>query len=146
MDKETEVLRDEISALKTKQKALQLTLANLRSTPTTADLRESTDILVAEISELQSRLVPLRSGKISPVSAEEKAAIDRGCADAERKSTLRKKIFKNLWEMTCDNLPEGTNKDELWVSRSMCSTCTPSSNLLFCLSSESRGGFGPCSP
>ncbi|KAI9787685.1 MAG: hypothetical protein M1839_000216 [Geoglossum umbratile] len=114
MDKETEVLREEISALKTKQKALQLTLANLRSTPTTANLRESTDILVAEISELRSRLVPLRSGKMSPVSAEEKAAIDRGCADAERKSTLRKKIFKNLWEMTCDNLPEGTNKDELW--------------------------------
>jgi hypothetical protein len=139
MDKEIEMLRDEITVLKAKQKTLQLTLANLRSTPTTTDLRESTEILVAEISELLNRLSPLRSGKISPVSTEEKAAVDEGCAIAERKSALRKKIFKDLWGMTCDNLPEGTSKDELWVSVSLCSTCTPSYSLPFCLSAPVEG-------
>ncbi|KAH0542100.1 hypothetical protein FGG08_003480 [Glutinoglossum americanum] len=114
MDKEIEALRDEIATLKAKQKALHSTLTALRSTPTTSSLRESIDILDAEVRELEGRLVPLRSGKASPVSAEEKAVVDGSYANAERKSTLRKKIFKNLWDMTCDNLPEGTNKDELW--------------------------------
>jgi hypothetical protein len=128
MDREIEVLRDDIATLKARQKALHSTLATLRSTPTTTSLRESVDTLSAEVRDLLGRLVPLRSGKVSPVSAEEKLAVDRGYDNAEKKSTLRKRIFKNLWGMTCDNLPEGTNKDELWVSASVCSTYTPSSS------------------
>jgi hypothetical protein len=128
MDREIEVLRNDIAVLKAKQKALHSTLATLRSTPTTSSLRESIDILAAETRELVSRLAPLRSGKVSQVPTEEKAVVDRDYVNAEKKSRLRKKIFKNLWSMTCDNLPEDTNKDELWVSASACSTRTPSSN------------------
>ncbi|KAH0559278.1 hypothetical protein GP486_004209, partial [Trichoglossum hirsutum] len=127
MDRAIEMLKNDIAILKAKQKALHSTLATLRSTPTTSSLRESTDILAAEARELLSRLNPLRSGKARQVSAEEKAAVDRGYANAERKSRLRKKIFENLWGTTCDNLPEDTNKDELWVSAS----CVFHSHTLF---------------
>ncbi|KAI9839748.1 MAG: hypothetical protein M1837_002036 [Sclerophora amabilis] len=115
MDAEINALREEIATAKAEQKALSSTLICMKSTVTTGDLRESVKELERSKREILERLMPFRTGDVAPVSAKERATISEACKAAERSAARRKKIFKEFWGLLCENLEEGSSKEDLWV-------------------------------
>lgn len=115
MNEEVDSLKEQISAGKTEHKTLTTALNTLQSTLTTDDLRKA--CVEAELAreELQTRLTPLRSGSVSAISVEEKEKVERSRKRRQRDVKVRKKIFKEFWGMLCENLPEGVNRDDIWV-------------------------------
>lgn len=115
MNEEVNSIKEQITAGKTQHKALTTTLNTLQSTLTTDDLRKA--VLEAETTreELQGRIMTLRSGSVSAISVEEKQKVEESRRRHQRELNLRKRIFKDFWDMLCDNLPEGIDKDDIWV-------------------------------
>ena len=116
MDKEIEILRDSIATAKAKEKLLRANLTALNATLSTVDLRASIVALGLAKQEILSRLGPLRSGSVKPVSSEEKAEVDRAWNEWSRKSNTRKKICMEVWAHCTEGLEGGQTKEELWVS------------------------------
>lgn len=82
----------------------------------TEDLSGAVVALELEKEEIWARLVPLRSGCAKPVSAEEKRDVDRAWTQWQRQWIVRKKIAMDVWAHATEVVPEGTTKEELWVS------------------------------
>lgn len=115
MNEEVDSIKEQISASKTKQKTLTTALNTLQSTLTTDELHKA--VLEAESTReaLQARIAPLRSGSVISISVEEKEKMEMARTRHHREVNVRKRIFKDFWDMLCENLPEGINKDDVWV-------------------------------
>ena len=115
MDKEIQRLREEISAIKTKEKILQANIITLNATMSSHDLQASIAALELEKKEIIARLGPLRAGTVKPVSQEEKDVVEKAWKEWSRKASVRKRICMDLWEYCTEELPEGQTREELWV-------------------------------
>lgn len=123
MDAEIEALKGEIGAAKAEYKTLATALNALQSSLTTTDLREAVHALERTQKELLGRLVPLRAGNVSPVSAAEKAAVEHLWRQAQRDALARKSIFDEFWGLLYENAADGAEMEDLAVSilcRSRC--------------------------
>ena len=107
------ILRKSISTLKATHKTKTASLGVLRSAPTTEALRDLVHKLQMEKADTEVRLQVLRSGKIKPVSAEEKDKAEAEYRRWEKKAAARKRIWKEAeWTML-----EAMTKEELYVSQ-----------------------------
>ncbi len=116
MGLEISTLKEETASAKAEEKALKTTLGSLKGTMSTHDLREAVHALELEIKNIEARLGPLRSGNIVPVSAEERALVEKEWKGAMRVVDARRKGCRSLWADLSEQVPEGMTKDELWVS------------------------------
>ncbi|KAI9723786.1 MAG: hypothetical protein M1812_001086 [Candelaria pacifica] len=116
MDLEISTLNEETTIAKADEKALKATLNTLKTTMSTLDLREAVHALELEIKQIEARLNPLRSGNVVPVSAEERALVEKEWKEAKRVGDVRRKGCMSLWADLSEQLPEGITKDEMWVS------------------------------
>jgi len=115
MDKEIAGLRESIATVKANEKLLRAHLMAVNATLSTADLRASVMALELEKKEILTRLGPLRSGSVKPVSPEEKAEVDRTWNEWSRKAKTRRKICMELWAHCTEGLEGEQTKEELWV-------------------------------
>ena len=115
MDHEIADLREAITAAKAEEKLLKTKLGALNATMSTQDLRSGLLALDSLKEELLMRLGPLRSGNVKPVSAEEKAEVDKSWKMWTKAANDRKKICMNIWDYITEDMPEGKTKEELWV-------------------------------
>ncbi|KAK4979647.1 hypothetical protein LTR66_010396 [Elasticomyces elasticus] len=113
LDAEIQRLRNETVALRAEEKALKTALATLSTTVSLPDLRASVQVLEAERQEMTARLILLRSGSAKPIAAGEKDGVDAEMRRWGRAAAARKGIRNCLWALVCDNLPEGTKREEL---------------------------------
>lgn len=116
MDQEIEGIREEIGAAKANERLLRANLVTLNTTLSTEDLRGVVIALELEKEQILARLVPLRSGSAKPVSSEAKRDVDNAWTQWQRHWTARKKIAMDVWAHVTEVVPEGTTKEELWVS------------------------------
>lgn len=116
MDQEIETIRAEIIATKVHEKLLKANLATVNATLSTDDLRGNVIALELGKEQILARLVPLRSGSAKPVSLEETSVVDREWKEWQRHWSVRKKIAMEVWAYATEVLPEGTTKEDLWVS------------------------------
>lgn len=116
MDQEIEAIREDIVAAKSNERLLKANLATLNTTLSTEDLCGAVIALELEKEQILARLVPLRSGSAKPVSSEEKTDVDNAWAQWQRQWTVRKKIAMDVWAHATEVIPEGTTKEELWVT------------------------------
>jgi len=116
MDQEIEGIREEIAAAKANERLLKANLVTLNTTLSTEDLRGAVIALELEKEQILARLVPLRSGSAKPVSSEEKRDVDNAWMQWQRQWTTRKKIAMDVWAHATEVIPEGSTKEELWVS------------------------------
>lgn len=115
IDKELEGLREEIAAGKTRERALKAELTTLNSRVSTADLRRGVLSLEAEKADILARLSGMRDSAVQPVSAEEKAGVEKEWKVWKRNMNVRKRICRDLWDRCTEVLPEDTTKEDLWV-------------------------------
>jgi 26S proteasome regulatory subunit (ATPase 3-interacting protein) len=104
MDARTLGLREESTTLNATLKSLRTTYNALASTLSTADLRESVTNMEFEKAEILKRLASLRSGKIQPVSKEEKGKIDKDLKMWEKIAAARKCIAEEMWKQASDTV------------------------------------------
>lgn len=116
MDQEIEAIREEMAASKSNERLLKANLATLNTTLSTEELQGAITALELEKEHLSARLLPLRSGNAKPVSSEEKKDVDEAWTQWQRQWTVRKKIAMGVWAHATEVVPEGTTKEELWVS------------------------------
>ena len=116
MDQEIEGMREEIAAAKSHERLLKAKLATLNTTLSTEDLRGAVVALELEKEHILGRLLPLRSGSAKPVSSEEKTDVDKAWTQWQRQWTVRKRIAMDVWAHATEVIPEGTTREELWVS------------------------------
>ncbi|KAI9707088.1 MAG: hypothetical protein M1836_000048 [Candelina mexicana] len=114
MDVEISTLKEETTTLKADEKALRSTLSTLKTTLSTHDLREAVHALELELKTIEARLSPLRSGNVVPVSAEERALVEKEWREVKRVVEVRRKGCMSLWADLSEQLPEGTTMEELW--------------------------------
>ncbi|KAI9783639.1 MAG: hypothetical protein M1835_003764 [Candelina submexicana] len=114
MDVEISTLKEETTTLKADEKALRSTLSTLKTTMSTHDLREAVHALELELKTIEARLSPLRSGNVVPVSAEERALVEKEWREVKRVVEVRRKGCMSLWADLSEQLPEGTTREELW--------------------------------
>ncbi|KAI9791472.1 MAG: hypothetical protein M1816_003816 [Peltula sp. TS41687] len=114
MNEEVETIREQISGSKTEHKTLMTALNALQSTLTTDDLQKAVGEAEFAREELQARIAPLRSGSVNAVSVEEKEKVEMARKTCQRDANVRKRIFRDFWDLLCDNLPESVNKDDVW--------------------------------
>jgi hypothetical protein len=117
-DLKIEAVRDEVASLKSQQKELSNTLATIRCTPTAAGLRAGIESQKSEIAEMESNLFLIHAGAGETISAEEMESLRLEHSRITKILSRREAIFKTFWGILCDNLPDGTKKEELWVSKS----------------------------
>ena len=115
MDKDIHALQEYINLGKGEEKILKANLVNLNATMSTQDIRDSLAAIEIEKDSILRRLDLLRSGNVTPVSSEERAAVDQAYKVWTRHAVVRKKICMNLWNLVTEELPEGKTKEELWV-------------------------------
>ncbi|KAK4979674.1 hypothetical protein LTR66_010382 [Elasticomyces elasticus] len=123
LDAEIQRLRNETVASRADEKTLKTALATLSTTVSLSDLRASVQLLEAERHEMTARLTLLRSGSAKPIVAGEKARVDAEMRRWGRAAAARKGIKNSLWALVCDNLPEGTKREELKVRGSVLGEC-----------------------
>jgi len=115
MDQQIATLREEIATAKSEEKMLKAQLITMNATMSTNELQAGISGYEAEQQGLLARLGPLRSGNVKPVSAEEKAAVDKDWRLWNYRSNIRKKICMEVWGHLTEELPEGKTREELWV-------------------------------
>ncbi|KAK5200929.1 hypothetical protein LTR16_004383, partial [Cryomyces antarcticus] len=108
-------LRDSTTTLRTTEKALRASLAAMNATLSTSDLRVAVQALEAEKEATLARLLSLRSGSIKPVSAEERAGVEKEWKTWEKREKVRAAIGREMWGMVCEALPEGVVQSEVKV-------------------------------
>ncbi|KAF3167179.1 hypothetical protein EYR41_011914 [Orbilia oligospora] len=111
-----EVMKERTSTLKAELKSLQVTLQNLRSMPTADDLKSEVGTLQREVTDLRSRLEPLRSGDVKPISAEEKQKVQMEAKKMQGLWIARKRWSKEFFEAVADGLGGDVNLKDLKVS------------------------------
>jgi 26S proteasome regulatory subunit, ATPase 3, interacting protein len=114
VDKDIELLRTEISEMKTREKTLNTELNALNAIASISELKSDIVALSEEKVQLEQRLTSLQSGTSKTVSAEEKAEVDKSLKLWIYKEKLRKKACMELWGTLYENLPEGKTKEEFW--------------------------------
>ncbi|KAL8706220.1 MAG: hypothetical protein Q9201_000726 [Fulgogasparrea decipioides] len=108
-------LQKEIDTAKGYEKLLQANLAALDAEPSMNDIRANVTILELEKEELAHHLERLRSGKIKPVRAAEREAVEMVWTEWARKADSRKRIFMGMWRgIVRDVLTKGQTKEQLW--------------------------------
>lgn len=111
LDTSIAALREAMPSLKSVLKAKTITLATLRSVPTTQALQLSVDNLEKQRDEMRARLQVLRSESVKPVSGEDKERIE-----AENRKWAKKALArKRMWMEIEGVLLEVMTKDELYV-------------------------------
>lgn len=115
IDKELEILKEDISAGRTREKALKAELTMMNSRVSTPDLRRGVLNLEAERDQILGRLSSMRNSTVQPVSLEEKAHVEKEWKVWKRHMNVRKRICRELWERCTEVLPEDTTKEDLWV-------------------------------
>ena len=115
MDKEIADLRETIATAKTNEKLMRANLISVNATLSTEELRSSVSLLELEKKEIVARLGALRSGNVKPVLPEEKEAVDKMWRAWSRKAISRKKICKELWAFSTEEMEPGKTREELWV-------------------------------
>ncbi|KAL2356138.1 Tat binding protein 1-interacting protein-domain-containing protein [Cryomyces antarcticus] len=108
-------LRDSTTTLRTTEKALRASLAAMNATLSTSDLRVAVQALEAEKEATLARLLSLRSGSIKPVSAEERAGVEKEWKTWEKREKVRAAIGREMWGMVCEALPRGVVQSEVKV-------------------------------
>lgn len=111
MDSKIENLRETLPLLRARQKDLRAKLSDLRSMPTTLELRDLIHKLSTQRQEKEAQLDALRNGKVQRVSKEEMEKAEREWKIWDRTAKVRRKCFLEL-EATL--LEAGISKDELW--------------------------------
>ncbi|MCJ1382199.1 hypothetical protein MMC17_005311 [Xylographa soralifera] len=114
MDREIAHLREEIATARGEERILKANLTALNATMSTQDIRASLVALGAQKKEILSRLNPLRSGSVKPVSPQEKAEVDQTWRLWSSRADTRKKICMEVWAVVTEEVPEGKTKEELW--------------------------------
>lgn len=105
-------LREVIPSLKSVLRDKSKSLTTLRSQPTTQALQISVDNLEKQRDEFQARLQVLRSGRVKPVSKEEKERVE-----AEHRKWAKKALTRErMWKEAEGTLLEAMTKEELYVS------------------------------
>ncbi|KAL9000820.1 MAG: hypothetical protein Q9169_000574 [Polycauliona sp. 2 TL-2023] len=97
------------------QRILKAGLASLNAADKSDDIHSNITILELEKEELSIRLKGFRTGKILPVTAEEKKTADQQLQHWAGEAASRRRMFMELWAMVKEFLPEGQSKDQLWV-------------------------------
>ena len=115
MDREITGLREEIATAKGEERILKAHLIALNATMSTQDLQAGLIALDAQKKDILSRLHPLRSGSVKPVSAYEKAEADQAWRLWDSRAKTRKKICMEVWALVTEEIPEEKTKEELWV-------------------------------
>lgn len=83
-----------------------------------SELRQEVSKLEVERAETLDCLAKLRSSDDDnsfPVSAEQRAKVEREWKEWRKHVHVRKKICRDLWERCTEVLPEDTTKEDLWV-------------------------------
>ncbi|KAF3228574.1 hypothetical protein TWF192_004203 [Orbilia oligospora] len=111
-----EAMKERTSTLKAELKYLQVTLQNLRSMPTADDLKSEVGTLQREVTDLRSRLEPLRSGDVKPISAEGKQKVQMEAKKMQGLWIARKRWSKEFFEAVADGLGGDVNLKDLKVS------------------------------
>ncbi|KAF3931816.1 hypothetical protein ABW19_dt0201154 [Dactylella cylindrospora] len=111
MDTEIESLRERTTTLKSELKTLQVTLLNLRSMPTADDLESQVGNLHQEVTDLRTRLEPLRSGDVKPISAEERQKMQMEVRKMQGLWMARKKWFREFFETVLEGMADTSPKD-----------------------------------
>ena len=117
MDREITQLREEIAIAKGEERILKANLITLNARMSTQDIRASLIALEAQKKDILSRLDPLRSGSIKPVSPQEKAEVDQAWRLWNSRANTRKKVCMEVWALVTEEMPDGKTKEELWVRR-----------------------------
>ncbi|KAF3928359.1 hypothetical protein ABW21_db0203164 [Orbilia brochopaga] len=111
MNGSIESLKERTVTLKSKLKALQVTLQTLRSLPTADDLESQLEDLRQEVTDLRNRLEPLRSGDVKPVSAEEKQRLQTEVKRLQGLWVARRKWEKEFFDAVSDGMGDVNPKD-----------------------------------
>ena len=117
MDREIAHLHEGIATARGEERILKANLAALNATMSTQDIRASLVALEAQKKDILSRLIPLRSGSVKPVSPQEKAEVDQAWRLWSSRADTRKKICMEVWAVVTEEMPEGKTKEELWVRK-----------------------------
>ena len=115
MSKEIERLRESVAAARSHEKLLKASLATVNATLSVEDLRASIIALELEQREILARLVPLRTGSVTPVLPGEREEAEKLWRQWSRKAASRKRFCLDMWDYCTEELPEGQSKEELWV-------------------------------
>ncbi|KAL2003583.1 hypothetical protein VTN02DRAFT_3249 [Thermoascus thermophilus] len=121
IDDEIRQLQDKLAAYKASEKAMRGELAVLCAKVPISELRQEVSKLEVERAETLDRLAKLRSSDNDddnsvPVSAEQRAKVEREWKEWRKHAHVRKKICRDLWERCTEVLPEDTTKEDLWES------------------------------
>ena len=117
MDREITHLREEIATARGEERILKANLIALNATMSAQDIRASLEALGAQKKDILSRLNPLRSGRVKPVSPQEKAEVDQAWRLWNSRANTRKNICMEVWAIVTEEMPEGKTKEELWVRK-----------------------------
>lgn len=112
MDAETKRLIEETNALRSEEKDLRASLRGDNVKVPLPALKASIGVTEKAKSEVELRLVGLRSGSLKPVSANEKDKITKGYRKMKNAAEARKKIRKYAWDMILEASQAGKEKQE----------------------------------
>jgi 26S proteasome regulatory subunit (ATPase 3-interacting protein) len=115
MDEEIARLRESIATAKADERFLKASLVALNAAITPQELREDIRGFETKRVEILSRLGPLRSGNVKPVSPEEKAEVDAAWKLWSSRANARKRICMEIWVLLTQDLPDGMTAADIWV-------------------------------
>ena len=116
MEQQIKEVEEQVKTARGYQRLLKARLSSLNATSTADDIRAKITTLELEKEQLSSQLEDIRTGKITPVTAEEREVADQALQAWAKKADSRKQIFLELWAIARDMMPEGQTKEQLWVS------------------------------
>ncbi|KAI4272488.1 MAG: hypothetical protein LQ337_005269 [Flavoplaca oasis] len=114
MEQQIKEVEEQIKTARGYQRLLKARLSSLNATSTADDIRANITTLELEKEQLSSRLEDIRTGRLKPVTAEERELADQALQDWVKKADSRKHIFLELWAIARDMMPEGQTKEQLW--------------------------------
>ncbi|EAW09156.1 putative TBP interacting domain protein [Aspergillus clavatus NRRL 1] len=97
IDEKIQQLQNQLVSLKTSEKEARIELAALSAKPLLSDLRHSVDQLVQETQIILGRLEKIERKDSVDVSPEEKAELAKEWKRWNQIATVRKGIFRDLW-------------------------------------------------
>ena len=98
MEAETMRLKNETAALKTEEKELRLAVREGASQMPLPDLKASVTALEQQKAEMEARLHKLKSGKLKPISIEERVKVEKEHRMWQRTAGARKKVRLDMWK------------------------------------------------
>jgi 26S proteasome regulatory subunit (ATPase 3-interacting protein) len=118
LDAEIKALKAQITTARANEKRLKAELNGLGTRISTCDLRAVVSGLEAEKHALEGGLAPPPSDGIEAwsLSVDEKERMEQEWRMWQHHVTVRKRIFRDLWERCAEVPPEEMTRAELWDS------------------------------